>query len=184
MNAPRHAAGFSLIEILVSLVVLALGLLGFAALQVRASTAEVESYQRVQALILLQDMADRIHTNRKVASCYVTATPLGTGYAGTPACVAGNPDEQTRAVQDLTAWNALLQGAAEVKNGSNVGAMIDARGCVEFDAATNQYTITVVWQGMSDTAAPPSGLTCGQNLYGAETRRRAVSTTLAIPDLT
>ncbi len=57
------AKGFSLLEVLVSMFVLALGLLGLAGLQTRVSVAEMESYQRTQALILVQDMVDRIATN-------------------------------------------------------------------------------------------------------------------------
>jgi len=187
----QRNAGFSLIEILVSLVVLLIGLLGFASLLVHANKAEMESYQRVQALILLQDMADRINTNRKVASCYVTPNPtggsayVGTGYSSTPVCTAGSAEQQTRAVADLTEWNTVLQGAAETNaiSGNSVGAMIGARGCVAYDSTTKQYTVTVVWQGLSATASPTAGLTCGSGLYGTETKRRAVSTVLSIANL-
>ena len=177
-------SGFSLIEVLVSLVLILIGLLGFSALQARASTAELESYQRVQALILMQDIVDRINANRMVASCYVTASYLGTGYAGTPACSAGSATQQTLAVADMTAWSNLLQGTAETSGGTNVGAMIGARGCVSYDAATQRYTITLAWQGRSPTVAPSAGLTCGAGLYGTETQRRTVSTILTIANLT
>mgnify|MGYP001567946419 CR=1 FL=1 len=186
---PRRSAGFSLIEILVSLVVLLIGLLGFASLLVQANKAEMESYQRVQALILMQDIVDRINTNRKAASCYVTPNPgggsayVGTGYSSTPVCTAGSVEQQARAVADLTEWNNLLQGAAETKGGNSVGAMVGARGCVAFDGASSQYTVTVVWQGLSDTTAPADGLTCGSGLYGNEAKRRAVSTVLSIANL-
>ena len=43
--------------------------------RLRAQQAEVESYQRAQALVLLQDMVDRINANRKTAGCYAF-TPL------------------------------------------------------------------------------------------------------------
>ena len=183
--APQLNHGFSLIEILVSMVVLVIGLLGFASLLVNSNKAEMESYQRVQALILMQDITDRINTNRKVASCYVTsnATGVGTGYSDTPVCVAGSVEQQARAVADLTAWNVALQGAAETKSGGNVGAMIGARGCVTYDTVAKQYTVTVAWQGLSDTAAPAAGLTCGNGLYGTTAKRRVVSSVLSIADL-
>ena len=186
----RSSPGFSLIEVLVALVVLLVGLLSFASLLIRASKAEMESYQRVQALILMQDITDRIHTNRKVASCYVTPNPaggsdyVGSGYSGTPACTAGSAEQQTRAVADLTDWNSQLQGAAEDKSGAKVGAMIGARGCVAYDSVAKQYIISVVWQGLSDTAAPAAGLNCGNGLYGSSAKRRVVSTVLSIADLT
>ena len=184
MNTPRPIAGFSLIEVMVALVILLVGLLGMAALQARASTAELESYQRVQALILMQDITDRMNANRKVAECYVTSSYVGTGYASTPTCSSGSATQQALAVADISAWNDLLQGSAESKGGANVGAMIGARGCVSYDAGTAQYTITVVWQGKTATVAPPAGLPCGANLYGADTLRRAVSVIVSIANLT
>src|SRR4051812_34767512 len=67
--------GFTMIEVLVSLFIVTLGLLGLAALQAKAQQAELESYQRAQALVLVQDMVDRINANRKTAGCYAF-TPL------------------------------------------------------------------------------------------------------------
>ncbi|MEK6592716.1 MAG: type IV pilus modification protein PilV [Pseudomonadota bacterium] len=178
-------AGFTMLEILISLVIVLLGVLGLAALIIRSNQAEMESYQRVQALMLAQDMADRINANRKVITCYsngATGMQLGTGYSGTPACAAGNTQQNARAVADMTAWNSLLTGSAEVLSGSNVGAMIGARGCVDqIDPATQTYIVSVAWQGLAATAAP--GNTCGLNLYGTDSLRRVVSVTLRIGTL-
>ena len=48
-------------------------MLGAASLQFRMQTAELEAYQRTQAIVLLQDMVARINANRKSAADYVTA---------------------------------------------------------------------------------------------------------------
>jgi type IV pilus assembly protein PilV len=56
--------GTTLLEVLVTLVILAIGLLGLAGLQTRLQVSEMEAYQRSQALILLNDMASRIASNR------------------------------------------------------------------------------------------------------------------------
>ena len=56
--------GVGLIEVLISLVVIAIGLLGLAALQGKAQKAELESYQRSQALILVQDLYGQVHAKR------------------------------------------------------------------------------------------------------------------------
>lgn len=180
--------GFSMLEVLVALVILMTGLLGLAGLQMRAHQGEMESYQRVQALVLLQDMANRINANRKVADCYaITAssgTPyFGNGYTGTPTCTAGTLEQQTLAVQDMTDWDALLKGSAEAAGANKVGAMIGARGCVSYDATSKIYLITVAWQGKEATTAPPSGLTCATGAYGNESLRRATSLTLQVATL-
>ncbi|MDP2155736.1 MAG: type IV pilus modification protein PilV, partial [Sulfuricella sp.] len=61
----RRERGFGMIEVLVSLFILLTGLLGLAGLLARSQQAEMESYQRAQALVLLQDMVARINANRK-----------------------------------------------------------------------------------------------------------------------
>lgn len=166
--------GFSLIEVLVTIVILLVGLLGLAGLQGRALTSQMESFQRSQALILLKDISGRIDTNRKNAAAYITAAPLGTGGTYPVSCNASGVCA-TPAEEDLFAWHKALQGAAETQGGSNVGAMIGARGCVYQIAApasgvATAYSIVVAWQGLSNTAAPDvstatSAGQCGLNEY-------------------
>jgi type IV pilus assembly protein PilV len=96
----------------------------------------------------------------------------------------------------VNAVNAALNGAAETTSGSHVGLMIGARGCISYDAATQLndstgatiagtgiYTLSVAWQGLGNTFAPP-GLTCGKNLYGNEALRRVVSLTFRFGSIT
>lgn len=181
--------GVSMIEMLVTMVILMIGLLGVAGLMAQSQRAEMESYQRVQANVIVRDMASRINANRKVASCYLTtgmATPyLGTGADTVPAsaCITGTASEQAMAVQDMNAWSSLLAGAGESAGGSNTGAMIGGRGCVSFDAATNTYLVSVAWQGVGLTTAPPAGLPCAAGLYGNDAQRRVVSLTIEMANL-
>lgn len=79
----HRQVGVSLIEVLVTLVILAVGLLGVMALQARLQQSEMETYQRSQALLLLDDLAARMTANRTAAASYVTGTssPLGAGMA-------------------------------------------------------------------------------------------------------
>lgn len=183
--------GFTLIEALIALVVLAVGLLGMAKLQAGSRQYQMESYQRAQAMVLLQDMVDRLSANRAAAACYaittdtVNGTPwLGTGYSSTPVCNTGLAQQQARAVSDLQEWHQALTGASEsIDDGGstiNVGAMINARGCIT-DATNNTYVVTVAWQGLMKTAAPTA--TCGLNQYGSEEERRAVSVTVRFGNL-
>jgi type IV pilus assembly protein PilV len=198
MNMPltaRTQSGFTMLEVLVSLVILVFGLLGMIGLQARAQVATFESYQRGQALILVQDMADRIAANRRAAACYDFATAgggisyVGKGYSGTPTCTAaaGTAAARDTATADLQAWNNALLGAAELSGTDKVGGMVGARGCVTYTAATNSYRVGVAWQGFANTVAPTAGdaaAVCGQNLYGNENQRREVSVTVRIAGLT
>lgn len=180
-RARRTQAGATLIEILVSLVILMIGLLGLIGVMVQSQRAQLESYQRVQALLLVQDMVARINTNRLAADCYLMG-PVGTSSAAvtaTPGCALANTDaKQQRAQADLEDWRNLLLGSAEVSAGNNVGSILGARGCISRDATTGVYQVAVVWQGIQAVGAPPAGITCGSGLYGDESQRRAVSVTL------
>jgi len=178
--------GFTMIEVLISLLILTLGLLGLAGMQAVAQRAELESYQRAQALVLLQDMVDRVNANRKVAGCYAFTPSAGTVYAGTgasaPTCTAafGTAQQRAQADADMLAWHNLLTGAAESLNASQVGAMVGARGCVILDTTVtpNVYRVQVAWQGMTPTVVPTSvdpKLTCATGQYGSELQRRVIS---------
>lgn len=180
--------GMSLIEVLVALVITLIGLLGLTGLIARANQAEMESYQRVQALMLLQDMVDRINANRKVVACYsndATGRTVGTGYTGTSTCTTGTLQQNTQMATDLAAWNNLLQGSAEISGSNKIGAMIGARGCVaQIDATNSIYIVTVAWQGLAPTAAPSATNLCGKDLYGTDNKfRRVVTATLRIGSL-
>ncbi len=186
----RLARGFTMVEVLVTVVVMLLGLLGLATLHVRVQQAELEAYQRAQAMTLLADMVSRINSNRQTAPCYAVTGTAGTPYLGAagsahlgaPACMGyGSASTQARAVGDLTAWDGLLNGTTENLGANAVGAMIGARGCVSFDSVTNTYTVAVAWQGIADLPAP--AVNCANNLYGSESKRRVVWTTLTIATL-
>ncbi len=162
--------GVTMVEVLITIVILTIGLLGVAGLQARMQLAEVESYHRSHAIVLLQDIVARVTSNRRNAMNYVTGTPVGTGNA------IQNCLGLTGANLDLCHWNNALLGAAETSSGGQqVGAMIGARGCISNVTATmpREFTLAVVWQGVTPTVAP-TATACGQGLYGNEQTRRAL----------
>ena len=164
-----------MLEVLVTIVIVVFGLLGLAGLQARIQAAELESYQRTQALVLLQDMVDRLTTNRKQALNYVT-TGVGTGV--TP----GNCVPMTGYQKDLCEWGTALLGASETSSGVRVGAMIGARGCIENTVASlpREFVVAVAWQGLTPTAESDRS-TCGQGQYGTnEALRRVVTARVVI----
>nr|WP_229503829.1 type IV pilus modification protein PilV [Massilia putida] len=183
---PRlHAsAGLSLVEVLVTVVVLAFGLLGIAALQAKMQVGSIESYQRAQAVVLLDDMRARVLGNPVHAADYLTSTPLGTGDTQPADCTS----LAIGSARDVCEWSQELKGAAEqTASGTNSGAMIGARGCVEQLQAPDPtagvcqpgiYRVTVAWQGMHETRASP--LACGKDLYGPDANRRAIAVQVTI----
>lgn len=188
-----RADGFTLLEVLITMIILAIGMLGLANLQSKIHVVEMESYQRAQAVLLLQDMADRINSNRAGAANYVSATVLGTGNPDVDCAALAANTPALRAARDRCEWDQSLKGSSEQRGGTNVGGMLGARGCVELVQASNNapgvctpgiYRVTVAWQGFHKTTAPALG--CGVNLYGEaadpekDQLRRAISTEVTI----
>ena len=180
----RRQGGVTLVEVLITMVVVAFGLLGLAAFQAKAQVGSIESYQRAQAAVLLQDMQSRLAGNSANAADYVTDGAIGTGDDLDQDACAG----ATGSARDLCEWSAALKGAAERReDGNNAGAMQDARGCITEVRPMNDspgvctpavYLVTVAWQGLHATRAPAQE--CGRGLYGDDTNRRAVSVRVAV----
>jgi type IV pilus assembly protein PilV len=169
-------SGFSMIEVLITIAILMVGLLGLAGLQTQVAAAEFEAYQRAQALVLVQEMADRITANKRNAANYVM----------NDLAVAGVEDDCTGLTdykRDLCEFNNMLVGAAEKKTagGASVGAMIGARACIT-NPEPNVYIVTIAWQGIRNTAKPVEA--CGAGGYGDDTKRRTVSYPVRVATLT
>jgi len=171
--------GFSLIEVLVTMIILLVGLLGLIGLQGKALNAQMEAYQRSQALVLLQDMVGRLEANRTNATLYKT-TGVGSGY-NSSTLIANCSAKPSRAEIDLCEWHNLLLGASELDNssGNPIVSMIGGRGCITSGAGANDYVVTVAWQGLSSTVA--SGSDCGKDQYGSDDKlRRTVSAPITV----
>lgn len=179
----KRQRGTSLLEVLITIVILAFGLLGLAGLQSKIQLAEIESFQRAQAILLLSDMIERISANRADAASYPVASAVGTGDTQPADCTALAAGSS----RDICEWSNALKGASEKINSVNTGAMLGGRGCITQVQAPNPaagvclpgvYRVTVAWQGMNQTTA--SSLTCGQGSYTPDTTRRVISSQISV----
>ena len=118
-------------------------------------------------------MVDRIYANRTNAATYVQDDIGASGTLTDCATLTGKD-------LDVCEWGNALVGASETKGTSSVGTLLGGQGCVSA-GATNEYIVTVAWQGLARTVAPAS--TCGQNDYGNDQLRRAISMRVQISTL-
>jgi type IV pilus assembly protein PilV len=161
------------------MLIVAFGVLGFVGLQARTAVTNLEGYQRAQAMILLNDMVQRVSSNRADAASYV----LTAQYVGASAPPGTCPTTSV-AAQDLCEWAKLLLGAAETVGGNSVGSVNNARGCVQQVAGTpNEYIVAVFWEGVRSSGASPVACGFGGTTAPTDTdttMRRGVSTVVRI----
>jgi type IV pilus assembly protein PilV len=172
MRTRAAQRGFTLLEALIAMLIIAFGVLGYVGLQARTTVSTLEGYQRAQAMVLLNDITQRLNVNRAAAASYV-ADNIGVADPGV--CPAAPV-----AARDLCEWAHLIRGAAEQQAGNKVGAITAARGCIT-NVATDQYQVSVVWQGVQATGATP--IACGSGAYANENLRRGVSAVVRIANL-
>lgn len=97
-----RSKGFNLIEILVTMLIMAVGLLGISALQFRGLQYSQDAYVRSQVNFLAYDIADRIRLNRANALDYVGNHIVNPAVA--PVCVQSTG---ANAANDLGCWREL-----------------------------------------------------------------------------
>jgi type IV pilus assembly protein PilV len=121
-SSMRRAAGLTLVEVLVTLVIISVGLLGVAALQLTTVRNNYDSFVRTQAATLASDMLDRMRANRTMVAAY----PIDFDEDDVPNNIAGT---------DIARWRATL--AEQLPRGV---------GQIEYDDGTRIVTVTIQWR--------------------------------------
>ena len=175
-SAQRASAGFTLIEVLIAVVIVAIGLLGLPALQLVTLKTADGSRHRSTAIALTSDMAERLRAN--TAGSVLGAT-VDSGYnrprtdRAAPAYNTPKPDcrgkgcrPEDMVLDDLAAWQARINrtlpggiGVVCVDSGTM------GKGKPSFDGTTltprcdglgGSYAIKIIWldnRGETATAA-------------------------------
>lgn len=106
----RHQRGVGLIEVMVALLVIAVGVLGFMAMQTRALRETQEAYHYSQANMMANDLFDRMRLNLGLAlqtNAYAYTFAATTAQPAEVICQPCSP-EQIRS-RDLRDWHGAVQ---------------------------------------------------------------------------
>lgn len=108
----KRAAGFSLIEVLVALVILSVGTLGIAAMMAVSVRSKNSAYSRAQANDLAYTILDRMRANRATAIQHGYDIALGARPVSPPPgnCIGIEADCRPTEIADLdlTQWKSDL----------------------------------------------------------------------------
>lgn len=157
--------GFTMLEVLISIVVIAFGLLGVAGLQAFAVKNNQSASTRVVATALAMDMVDRLHSNWKGANENGYNAPSLASYStAVPGCNTATGCNQLQLAQnDLSEWSLLVagmlpKGAGIVCLDSTPHDGVDANAPLCDGLGINTYTVKIWWsddRGVTGNPAAP-----------------------------
>ena len=155
--------GFTLIEVLVAMFILAIGILGAGAMQMVGFQSHQDAYYRTQAMYLAGNIVDRMRANVSGVDDSTVFDDINTAEANSipddPGCrdsVGGCTAVQI-AQADIADWAQDFNAASPVLPASS--------GSIQREAGTNNFTIVINWQerqwsgGRRDWAAQSYSLT-------------------------
>lgn len=150
----RKAAGATLVEVLVSILVLSIGLMGTAGLLVNSMRAVSETGNSTGASTYARELSELMMANRNIALSTVnnpylfdstTGWPASTVDCKTNACTAAD-----RALWDVSEWSKRVQNAGSTGTGGIPGAKV--RVC--FDSLTANAGTAFQWNCSPGPNAP------------------------------
>jgi type IV pilus assembly protein PilV len=153
----RSTSGFSLLELLVTLAVLSVGLLGIGFMQVTGLAFTKTAYSRTQAMLLTSDIADRIRANEPNAAAYVgttATTSANPGCSGGVVCSGG----AAMAASDMTDWSnrvitELSTGKGMIFAQNAVPSQACPFGSTATPVAAGFMRVLITWQERSNSPA-------------------------------
>ncbi len=166
--------GFSLIEVLVTIVIFSVGLLAVSVLQTVSKQATFEAMQRTTASHVAFGLLEDMRSNGPGLVAYVAKAQIGQGsITATSAvdCTSMNTpcSGAEVAARDLWFWETMLDGGMEASPSGGVGGLVSPVACITGPAGgvAGMYTVTIAWRGMvgmTDLGLDVCGTTSGQ--YG------------------
>ena len=151
----KHQAGVSLLEVLLAVVILSIGFLASARMQIEGMKANQNALFISQANFMLRDMTDRMRANTAGLSLGAYDGKTTESVTTEPACInAETPCNPLQITQgDLYSWHAKLYATAGSQNFIPALPSIDAvsaRGSIILDPGTNTYTLSMFWAEADD----------------------------------
>ena len=183
MISTTKQSGFSLLELLVSLVIFSIGLLGVAGLQAVSKQANYESQQRTMASQVAYALLEDMRTNGSGIGVYTATADLGGGtLTGLPVSNCRDPNvpcsAAQKAVHDLWHWERVVDGVQETGVEGAAGGVVSPTVCIDgpLGGVAGVYAVSIAWRGGAEMSNPDlSQCGVGTGKYGnGDTFRRVL----------
>lgn len=146
----RRQAGVNLIEVLISMFVLAVGILGVVSLQSVSIQEGIQSQYNARAQMITDDLIDRIYANNSGASAGDYAGTFdGSAEDAATDCAAAVCSDDQMADYDMRQVASRMDADLKIPDGSF---------SLTFDAVASEYALALTWNAIGDdydSAAPP-----------------------------
>ena len=173
MSVNFKQQGVGLLEVLIAFLLLAVGGVGLASMQLEAKRLNFEATQRSMATALVADITERMRNNTGVLADY-SVNHLGSGSRGSepsPNCRDADCTPAQLAAHDLWEWEQAIDGANELLGTTETGGLDTPRACITH--ANGEISVALAWKGYQELTST-SANTCGEGLglYGSSDNKR------------
>jgi len=185
-------SGFTLIEVLVSFIILAVGLLGIVNLQAMSKKFTHQAAQRTMAVSFADAIVERIRSNPGALLTYTGSATVGGGTIEaepSPDCTTGTCSSAELASHDLWEWEQAIDGAAiKLGDDSNASGLISPLACFSFTpragmARSGFLTVRIQWTGLNSLSdATAGGTVCTGGDVNDDPFRRQVQVNTYVID--
>ncbi len=174
---PRCQQGFTLLEVMLTVVIISFGLLGLGGLHVQSKQSNLIGVQRSVASQLAHDLFERMRSNPAALASYVpsdSARVLSGAVVSEPspdcASVATLCDPIQLAAHDLWDWERRLGGALTTEDSNPVGELLSPTACIGRPAGggSGTYTIAIAWRSTKPVGDPSIGANAVADACGAD----------------
>lgn len=144
MHRPNRSDGFAMIEVLLAIVILAVGLLAGSQMQILGLNYTQGATTRSFATMAANDILDRMRINPDGIATYNGYDTSSSGVPGDQACITTACTAEQRANQDLRIWARYFS----MGDAANTSTLLppNAKGTITLDSAGLMTTVTISWK--------------------------------------
>jgi type IV pilus assembly protein PilV len=153
--------GFTLIEVLISVLIMSVGILGAAGLQLRGLDANRDAFYRTTATLVASDIMNRIEVNPTITYA-VDDTKTPADFSSVSSCSTADCNPAAMAQHDIAHWlcsiNSSNAGTEYAICGdlSAQGSLPNGKGSIA--KTGDEYAIRVEWSDIKSNPAQPSSV--------------------------